>query len=386
MKILHVLRAPVGGLFRHVADLSGAQAARGHEVGVLCDSEANDRLTETRLADLSRSLALGLHRTAMARDIDWRDITATRATVRLAAATGAQVLHGHGAKGGAYARLAAQQLKRRGRSPLALYTPHGGSLHYAPTSLKGRIFMALERTLARATDGIVFESAYSARLYARNVGAAAMRTRIIPNGIRADELRPIAPRDDAADFVFVGELRRLKGVDLLLDALARIDRPHAPSAVIVGDGPDAAVFAAQAERLGLGGRVTFPGAMPARDAFALGRTLVMPSRAESFPYIVLEAGGAGLPMIATAVGGIPEIAEGSSLTLVPAEDADALAAAMRRHLLDPEGAAHEAASLRNAIAERYSVDRMAETVLAFYRDLSPEHDLAGEPRALCLEA
>ena len=380
MKILHVLRAPVGGLFRHVADLARAQTARGHRVAVLCDSEANDRLTEQRLADLSPTLALGLHRIAMARDLDWRDVTATRSTVRLAAILGADVLHGHGAKGGAYARLAAQQLKRRGRRVVALYTPHGGSLHFAPTTIKGRIFMALERTLARSTDGIVFESAYSARVYADNVGLTGpLKTRIIPNGIDAAELQTVQPKTDAADFLFVGELRHLKGVDLLLEALAAIETPRRPSAVIVGDGPDAGTFKALAARLGLARHVSFPGAMPARQAFALGRSLVMPSRAESFPYIVLEAGGAGVPMIATAVGGIPETAEGSSRRLVPPADSSALAAAMTRHLNAPDDIRRDAQSLREVIAGRYSVERMAEAVLAFYRDLAAEHTFASEP-------
>lgn len=370
LNILHVLRAPVGGLFRHVGDLARAQVARGHQVGVLCDTEASDRLTEQRLAALQQTLPLGLKRVAMARDIDWRDVTATRATVRHAADISADVLHGHGAKGGAYARLAAARLAHKGRPVTALYTPHGGSLHYAPTSLKGRVFMALERRLARSTSGIIFESAYSSRIYAANVGVPeGLATRVIPNGIRSDELEPVLANANAADFVFVGELRHLKGVDLLLSALARIEVPHAPTAVIVGDGPDAAQFRAQAERLGLASRVSFPGAMPARTAFALGRSLVMPSRAESFPYIVLEAGGAALPMIATAVGGIPEIAAGSGWQLVESENVAALADAMTRHLADPATAAADAARLRGVIAARYSVDAMTDAVLAFYREL-----------------
>lgn len=370
LKILHVLRAPVGGLFRHVADLAREQGAAGHQVGVICCAEASDGLTEARLATLGGDLALGLTRVPMAREIDPRDFTATRRTRMLAEKLGAHVLHGHGAKGGAYARLAAAGLKRSGSAVLAFYTPHGGSLHYAPSSLKGRIFMGLERHLAAKTDGIIFESAYSARIYAQNVAPrVGVMTRIIPNGISPDELVPVAAQADAADFVFVGELRRLKGVDLMLQALARIVQPKAPTAVIVGDGPDAAEFKALADRLGLAGRVRFPGAMPARRAFALGRSLVMPSRAESFPYIVLEAGAAALPMIATAVGGIPEITKGSDVGLVASEDVGALADAMRRHLDEPVRVAEEAHSLRRVIEERFTIARMSGDVLAFYEAL-----------------
>lgn len=369
-KILHILRAPIGGLFRHVADLARAQAAAGHSVGVVCCAEAADRLTEQRLTALRDSLSLGLERVAMARDIDFRDVTATRATRAIAERFGADVLHGHGAKGGAYARLAASTLKRAGARVISVYTPHGGSLHYAPNSLKGRIFMGLERLLARKADGIIFESAYSARVYQDNVAARGpLVTKIIPNGVQPDEFEPVAVTDAPADFVFVGELRKLKGVDLLLEALARINDPSPPRAVIVGDGPDAAEFKDQARALELGDRVSFPGAMPARTAFALGRSLVMPSRAESFPYIVLEAGAAAMPLIATDVGGIPEIVAGSPVALVPPRDVDALAAQMRRHLEDPAGAARDALGLQRAIKERFTTSAMSASVEAFYENL-----------------
>ena len=359
LTIVHVLRAPVGGLFRHVADLARAQTDDGHRVGVICCAEAGDGLTEARLNSLGDDLRLGVERIAMARQLDPRDITATRATRAIATRHQAAVLHGHGAKGGAYARLAGAGLKRQERTVKTVYTPHGGSLHYAPTSVIGRVFMGLERHLATKTDGIIFESAYSARIYEKNVAPRQhVTSRIIPNGVGPDEFAPVAPAEDAADFVFVGELRRLKGVDLLLNALAEIEPDgsgHAPRAVIVGDGPDAENFRARAQELGLGERVAFPGAMPARQAFCLGKTLIMPSRAESFPYIVLEAGAAALPMIATAVGGIPEIVKGSSVALIPPEDTAALAAAMQSYIENPDRAQNDALSLRTVIQERYTV-------------------------------
>lgn len=370
LDILHVLRAPVGGLFRHVADLARAQGARGHRVGVICCAETSDRLTESRLAALQAELALGLLRVPMAREFGLRDISATRATRLHALNLGIDVLHGHGAKGGAYARLAGAGLKRHGANAISVYTPHGGSLHYAPNSLKGRVFMAMERYLAARTDGIIFESAYSAGVYARNVAPAReIPTRIIPNGVGPEEFATAVCAPDCADFVFVGELRMLKGVDLLLQALASIRDPRPPSAVIVGDGPDAAVFKAQAVALGLGERIRFSGAMPAAQAFTLGRSLVMPSRAESFPYVVLEAGAARVPMIATSVGGIPEIVQGSTIGLVAPENWSALADAMRIHLVDRARVALEACSLQAVIKQRFTTAKMSADVLAFYDSL-----------------
>ena len=276
------------------------------------------------------------------------------------------ILHGHGAKGGAYARLAARSMRRRGSSIGCFYTPHGGSLHYHPSTLKGRLFMAAERHFALSTDGLIFESAYASGVYRTHVGATPCPSRVVHNGIATDELVPVTPAADAADFVFVGELRRLKGVDLLIEAMAHVTAPQPVRATIVGAGPDEESFQAQAKALGLGDRVTFPGAMPARDAFRLGRTLVMPSRAESLPYVALEAAGAGLALIATNVGGVGEIVAGTDTALVTPDDAAALAVAMQHVLDDPALARARAGRLHQAIARGFSVSAMTDGVLAFY--------------------
>ncbi|MEZ5856220.1 MAG: glycosyltransferase family 4 protein [Hyphomicrobiaceae bacterium] len=367
-RILHCLRAPVGGLFRHVRDLAREQARRGHAVGLICEAGDGDPLTQDRLAELAPDLALGLARLAMPREIGKADVSAAQDVRAIAQAVRADVIHGHGAKGGAYTRLAARSLRRRGIDVLAFYTPHGGSLHYHPATLKGRLFMAAERYLARHTDGLIFESIYAAETYAANAGVPACPKRVIHNGITASELAPVTYAPDAADFVFVGELRRLKGVDVLLEATAAVNRDRPCSVTIVGAGPDAAEFKALSGKLGLDSCIAMPGAMPAREAFKLGRALVMPSRAESLPYVALEAAGAGLALIATDVGGVPEIVEGTDTKLVPPGDAEALAQAMRAILDDPDGAKARAEQLKAAISQRFTIAAMAEGVLRFYAD------------------
>jgi hypothetical protein len=156
LRILHCLRAPVGGLFRHVRDLAAEQARRGHLVGVLCDETASDSLTVERLAELAPHLELGLHRTAMAPSLGLSDLAAYQRARDLLETFKADVAHGHGAKGGAYARLAVRTLRARGADVKTVYTPHGGSLHFAPGTLQARIFMSLERQLIPMTDGLIF--------------------------------------------------------------------------------------------------------------------------------------------------------------------------------------------------------------------------------------
>lgn len=349
-----------------MCDLAVEQARAGHHVGVVCDASGGDRLTEQRLEALRPHLALGLFRVNMSRNIGPSDFFAYHAIRAHALGLGVDVIHGHGAKGGAYARLVARSLKLAGRTLASCYTPHGGSLHYHPASVQGRIYMALERRLARSSDALIFESAFSAGKYRAQVGTPDCAMCVIPNGLAPDEFRPVQVTKDAADVLFIGELRHLKGVDVLLDALALLSRERPVRAVIVGGGPDAQVFKEQAKALGLADSVSFPGPFPAREAFALGRILVVPSRAESFPYIVLEAGAAGKPLVATDVGGIPEIVAGTGHALIPPQDASALAQALRQKLRDPDAALAEAAELRVAIARKFTIASMNNAILQLY--------------------
>jgi glycosyltransferase involved in cell wall biosynthesis len=118
---------------------------------------------------------------------------------------------------------------------------------------------------------------------------------------------------------------------------------------------------------GLGEAVTFLPPMPAREAFALGRTIVIPSRAESMPYIVLETVAAGLPIITTAVGGIPEILEGETAQLLPPGDPAALAEAMGLALRTPDRMAAEAIMRRERVRQKFSLAGMARQVEDIYR-------------------
>jgi glycosyltransferase involved in cell wall biosynthesis len=360
LRILHVLRAPVGGLFRHVIDLARGQAARGHQVGIVADANTGGARAEAAFAALD--LALGLTRVPMSRHIGFSDVTAQRHVAQRADETQADVLHGHGAKGGAYARLvpAGQAIR--------VYTPHGGSLHYDRRSPVGMTYLALEQVLMRRTELFLFESAFGRDAFGDKIGVPKSLVRVVHNGVTSAEFVAVTPADDATDVVFVGELRVLKGVDVLLDALARLARDGRElSATIVGDGPDAAAFRKQAVQLGLT-KVGFPGALPARAAFALGRCLVVPSRAESLPYIVLEAAAAGLPIITTDVGGISEIFGPQAGRLVPPGDAAALAHAIVAATTDVAAARNEALTLRARVQAEFSAETMTEGVLAAYRD------------------
>jgi glycosyltransferase involved in cell wall biosynthesis len=361
---LHCLRAPVGGLFRHVHDLALAQAALGAEVGIVCDSRTEgDPVAMGRLAD---NCVLGLTRIPMSRQIGFGDWRVTGKVTKVARKLGVDVLHGHGAKGGAYARLAGRRLKRRGLTTKSVYTPHGGSLHYSQSSPLGRFYVMAERRLLPMTDGLLFESVFAANRYVELIGEPRCPGRIVPHGLYRHEFYEPMLADDAVDFVFIGELRYLKGVDILLEALAAHQATFPGRALIVGTGPDEKAFKRLARRLGLNGRVAFAGAQSARSAFARARCVVVPSRAESLPYIVLEAAAAQMPLIATAVGGIPEIVAGVDMPLIPPGDVQALAGQLRAFLAGPKPFLERAAALQKILAARFTVENMTHEIIDFY--------------------
>jgi glycosyltransferase involved in cell wall biosynthesis len=367
LRIVHCFRSPVGGIFRHVRDLTEAQVAAGHQVGIVCDSTTGGDYEEKLFDGMKHMLALGVHRTPMQRHIGPGDLTSAWRTYRIIKGLQPNIIHGHGAKGGVYARLFGSLL-RVSRSRVArLYSPHGGSLHYDEGTLVGKLFFRLEAMMARFTDHLLFVSDYERRAYRKKVGEPPVPNSLVYNGLRPEEFEPVAAAPNAADLLYIGMMRDLKGPDIFIDAFsqAELELGRRLTAVMVGAGDDLPRYKAQVRSLGLSERVVFRPPMPARDAFALAGTVVVPSRAEAMPYIVLEALGAGMPMIATAVGGIPEIFGAESPALVR-PDAGELGAKMVLAVGDPPTFRRLMPALPELKA-RFGADVMATQVDAAYR-------------------
>lgn len=195
------------------------------------------------------------------------------------------------------------------------------------------------------------------------------RVELIPNGISLPALGQRGRRQDGP-VIYVGTLKRQKGVDVLLRAWARLPA-HAPSLRLVGDGPQRPALEALARELGLGDRVTFLGTR--NDVPALLReasAFVLPSRWEGMPNALLEAMSFGLPCIATQIPGSADLIEHSvSGMLVPPEDPIALAAALEGLLTQPERAARLGERARAAVERSLSIRRVALRYQELYADL-----------------
>ncbi|MEA2895287.1 MAG: hypothetical protein QOJ84_902 [Bradyrhizobium sp.] len=364
LRILHAVRAPVGGIFRHILDVANGQADRGHHVGIIADSMTGGERAEAALAAIAPRLKLGVHRLAIRREPVPIDAMVWAHFMRLIRKLQPDVLHGHGAKAGAFIRL-----KGRSSKTIRVYTPHGGSLHYPLNTLKGAVYSRLERALMNRTDLFLFESAFARDTYQRTIGKPAGLVRCVFNGVTADEFDPITPADDATDIVYVGEFRHIKGADILIDAVALLRADGRPvTLTLAGDGEELEALKAQIARLGLTDAVRFIGHVKARYGFSKGRVLVVPSRGDSMPYVVIEAAAAGVPMMAAKVGGIPEIFGEHTDALFAPNIVGAMADAIEMALEDPEAATERAKSLRERIFLHFSQKAMVEGIMAGYRD------------------
>jgi glycosyltransferase involved in cell wall biosynthesis len=364
LRILHAVRAPVGGIFRHILDLANGQAERGHHVGLVADSLTGGERADAALAEIAPRLKLGVHRLAIRREPHVTDARVWSRLMRLIRSLNPDVLHGHGAKAGAFVRM-----KGASKGIIRVYTPHGGSLHYPLNTMKGVLYSRMERTLMNRTDLFLFESAFARDTYQRTIGTPAGLVRCVFNGVTADEFDPIVKAEDATDIVYVGEFRHIKGADLLVDAVARLRSDGRPvTLTLAGDGEETDALKAQIQRLGLGEAVRFIGHVKARYGFSKGSLLVVPSRGDSMPYVVIEAAAAGIPMVAANVGGIPEIFGSHTDALFAPNIVTAMADAIEIALEDPAAALERAKSLRERIFLHFSQKAMVAGVLAGYRD------------------
>ena len=369
LRILHAVRAPVGGIIRHILDLADGQAEHGHEVGILADRLTGGERANAALAEIAPKMKLGIYRLPIRREPHPADpITAMR-FLQLTRLLKLDVLHGHGAKAGAFVRL-----KGPSNSTIRVYTPHGGSLHYRPETLKGGFYARLERALMNRTDLFLFESGFARDTYQRVVGKPAGLVRCVFNGVGANEFDAMPLAEDATDLVYVGEFRHIKGADLLIEAVARLRANGRPvTLTLAGDGEETARLKSLVAQHKLGGAVRFIGHVKARFGFSKGRLLIVPSRGDSMPYVVIEAAAAGMPLLAANVGGIPEIFGPFNEALFAANDAGAMASAIENALDNPNAALERAKALRERIFMNFSQKAMVDGVMNAYRDTFNSH-------------
>ncbi|MEA2590152.1 MAG: hypothetical protein QOH66_3079 [Actinomycetota bacterium] len=359
-KLLYVIQPTRGGSVRHFTDLLGWITDLGAEVHVVCDPD---------LATIDQVGARAVvWPRRMRREPAPEDPATISFLVRLLRREHFDMVHAHSSKAGALVRVACCFVRPR---PRVLYTPHLFGFRNPELSPAVRpVFRLIEKSLVPLTDGIIALCADEEK-DARKLAPPDV-VFLATNGV---EVLPVAARSEPAGgltLAYVGRLAGMKGVDVLIRALPGILAAE-PSATlwVIGDGPERAALELQVAAVGLAGRVDFQGERSdVAELWGSIDILIMPSRAEAQPYVLLEAMMAGRAIVATSVGGMKDLIDsGHNGILVPPDSPGDLAAAVLRLARDPvyrssvmEGAAHSA-------RERVSLQAMFSSHERIYREV-----------------
>ncbi|MEX1256039.1 MAG: glycosyltransferase family 4 protein [Gemmatimonadota bacterium] len=365
MKILHTLApATTGGLEEVVIRLAGGQRARGHEVAaalVLAPGDAAHPLIVPLQEAGVQVIPLVVSSRAYLREI--RGVREALDALR------ADVLHTHGYRPDVLHAGAAR--------PLGI--PHVTTLHgFTGGNWKNRIYEVLQVRAVRKADAVVAVSrAIEERLRERRV--AEDRVHFIPNAwstrhalVSREEARRILGVPPEAFLIgWVGRLSREKGPDVLLGALERIADAQL-SASFIGDGPLREVGEGIASRKA-DATIRFHGAIPsAGRLFTAFDLFVLSSRTEGTPIALFEAMEASVPIVATAVGGVPDVVRKEAL-LVSSDDPEGLAAAIQTVRNEPEAAKVRAARARRRLDLDFAPGPWLDRYEALYSSLLRTH-------------
>jgi len=378
-----IARLNVGGPARQAILLHTALRSRGFDTvlvhGTVSPGEAD--LEDLLPADRDGVLKvpeLG----ARIRPLD--DLRALAAMTRTVFRERPDVVHTHTAKAGALGRLSAlayNLTRRRSRRCLVVHTFHGHVFEGYFGAAGNAALRTSERLLARVTDRIVALSPrQQSALVERFRIAPARRVHVVPLGLDLDAFIDVGAIDGTFRETLgfprqaflvgcVGRLVQIKDVGTLIEAV-RIALPEAPSLrlAVVGDGPERAALERRVQELGLHERAAFTGWRRDLPAVYAGLDAVaLSSRNEGTPVALIEAMASGRPVVATAVGGVPDVVEHERTgLLVPPGDARRFAAALVRLARDPAGSARMAAQAR-AEVERYRFPHLLDAIEALYR-------------------
>lgn len=369
MRIVHLITRLVhGGAQVNTIMTVEHQRAQGHEVWLAAGPETGPEGSLWARADatLLRHLVRAVR--------PWHDVLGFFEIVRLLTRVRPHVVHTHTSKAGLLGRWAAWWVG----VPIVIHTPHGHVFHSYFSPLTSRLFITLERLSARITRKLIMLTEAERDEHLAAGVADRDKMVVIPSGVDLDVLPVVRPSrtdlglpPEGPLIGYVGRLAEIKGPGDLVRAMPRVLEKHPRAHLVMGgDGPERAAVEAETARLKIADRVTMLGALAdAGGLLSVVDLVVVPSRNEGMGRVAVEAMAAGLPVVATRVGGLAEvIVDGETGLLVSCGDVGAMAQAIVAVLSDPPGARRMGEAGRHRAA-RYSTAVMLSALDALYSDL-----------------
>ena len=372
----------MGGPALHVAYLSSGLAARGYQTTLVAGTLASGEESMAHVAEGLGVQVVGLPE--LSREIaPLHDFRAVRQLARLIREQRPHILHTHTAKAGAIGRLAAR-FAGDARPPIVVHTFHGHVLRGYFGPLRSGSFRLLERWLARSATALVAVSPEVRDDLVELGVAAPEKFTVIRLGIELEER--VAAGEDGRDemrrtmgippdrFVvgWIGRMTAVKRTDDVLLAFKQLVEEGVDACLcMVGDGPDRAQVERQARALGIMRRCLFLGYQEdVAPFYAAFDTFLLPSGNEGTPVTTIEALAGARPVVATRVGGVPDVVrDGEDGFLVEPEAVADMADRLARLAHDPNLRRRMGEAGRDRVVARYSVQRLLDDVDGFYRGL-----------------
>ena len=365
MRILQIVEATGGGVGRHGLDLCEKLVERGHEVHLAYSPRRMEPWFEERLdqAEGLHRVPIDMHRPPHPRDAE----AVVRLTRYLRHQRPFHLVHGHSSKGGAMARICGALT-----GVTSVYTPNAFRTQDPELSGLGKtIYREVELALATLGGEIIAVSG-DEKQHARGLGLPPRRLHVVYNGVALDRTghesisrKELNIPEDAVIVGAVGRLAHQKAPERLLQTLHGIDRERA-HLVIVGDGPQRDQLESEAAALGIAERTHFLGARDGLSMMALFDLLLLPSRYEGLPYVLLEALLCGLPIVVSDVGGAREaVLDGINGFVVDEGDTTALIDSVQR-LVDSDALRQQMSAAALQRAPLFSLERMVDKTLEVY--------------------
>ena len=391
IRVLHIItRLDMGGSAQEALQTVLTLDPQFYKVVLIKGATGESAMTSTELQSVKQKLAVASDRgvevinlPSLVRRISlWNDLKAFVLIWSLIRRYKPHIVHTHTSKAGVLGRLAAWLA----RVPVIIHKPHGHVFygHFSPSL--SRLFLHIERLLGRITDHIVALTPMEARDYLTLRVLTADKISIIHSGVdvhrfiagakqRTRKRKELGIPADSMVIGYVGWLIPIKGVTHLVNAMAKIAEPFPKSLlVLVGKGDDKGEeeikLKEQVGRAGLADKVRFLGwRSDVAEIMGCFDIFVLPSLNEGMGRVLVEAMAAGLPIVASRVGGIPDLVkDGQNGLLVPAADAPALAKAISDLLADKEKR-NRMGKAGKKICRAYSAEAMVEKIDNLYAEL-----------------
>ncbi len=291
------------------------------------------------------------------------------------------IVHTHTAKGGILGRIAAHLAG----VPRIIHTPHGHNFYGYFGPFMSKLVVVLERFAARFTDKIVVLTKLEKKDFLDFEVKGSQDIDVIPSGLELDDFSRIGDEAKAAKrnefrlspcervVGMVSRLEPVKGPECFIEAAKEVaERINNVKFLIVGEGSLRSNLERQTERLGLEGKIKFLGwREDSLEIIAVLDILVQPSLNEAVGRVLLEAQVLGVPVVATKVGGIPEVVrKGITGIIIPPQDSNALADAMCNLLEDEKKREAMSREAKKWVKDKFSSVKMMEEVLRIYSEVS----------------